>query len=90
MESFINGDLVALLGEVACAGEAGGAGSYDGNAVAVGRSDFGSFGAVGIVPVGNESFKPADADGFALDAAYALGFALGFLGAYPAANSGEG
>ena len=43
-----------------------------------------------IVPVGGEALQPADTDGFALDAAHALAFALAFLGAYPAAHSGQG
>ena len=42
-----------------------------------------------IVPVSNKALEPADTDGFALDAADALALALGFLGAYTAADCGE-
>ena len=42
------------------------------------------------VVVGHEALQPADAHALALDAADALGFALLLLGAYTAADSGQG
>ena len=89
VQSFVNGDFIALLGKVARAGKAGGAGTYNCNAVAVGRRSFGSFGGMSVMPIGNKAFKSADADGFAFDAANALAFALEFLRTYPAADCGQ-
>ena len=62
MERFKNGDIVALLGKVARAGEAAGAGADDRDLVAVGRGLGGRFLDIGIVPVGDKAPEAADAD----------------------------
>ena len=85
VERFKNGDIVALLGKVARAGEAAGAGADDRDLVAVGR-----FLHVCIVPVGDKALEAADADRLALDAADALRFALRLLRADAAADGGQG
>ena len=90
VERFKNGDIVALLGKVARAGEAAGAGTNDRDLVAVGRGLGGRFLHVCIVPVGDKTLEAADADGLALDAADALRFALRLLRADAAADGGQG
>ena len=79
MQRLVNRDGVAHLGQVAGDGQTGGAGADDRDLVAVRGRLFGRGGVVLTVPVGNEPLQPADADGFALDAADALALALGFL-----------
>src|SRR5699024_10372558 len=79
MQRLVNRDGVAHLGQVAGDGQTGGACADDRDLVAVRGRLFGRGGVVLTVPVGNEPLQPADADGFALDAADALALALGFL-----------
>ncbi len=85
-----HGDVVALLGKVARAGEAAGAGADDSDLVAVGRGLGGRLLDVRVVPVGDKALKAADADRLALDAADALRLALRLLRAHTAADGGQG
>ena len=89
MQGLIDRDLIALPGQVAGAGEAGGAGADDGHLVAVGGGANGLLGGVGVVPVGDEALEAADAHGLVLDAADAFALALGLLGADAAAHGGQ-
>ncbi len=85
-------DVVALLHEVARAGEAARAGADDSDLVAVGRRHDGAgAGVVGVlhVVVGHEALQTADADRLALDAADAVLLALALLGADTAADGGQ-
>ena len=66
MEGLEHGDVIALPGQVARAGEARRAGAHHGDTVAVGSGLFRSLGAVGVVPVGHEPLQTADAHGIAL------------------------
>ena len=91
MESFVNGDVVAHLSQVARAGQTRGAGADDRDAVAVG------FGDLDLVldflihmVVRDEALKTANADALALDAAHALRFALLLLRADAAADGRQG
>ena len=86
VERFKNGDVVALLGKVARAGETAGAGADDRDLVAVGNGLCGGLLDVCVVPVGNKALEAADADRLALDAADALRFALRLLRAHTAAD----
>ena len=89
MQSFENGDLIALLGQIAGASQAGGTGANDGNSVAIALRTNRLFGAEGVVPVSNKALQTANANGFALDAANTLGLTLSLLGANTAANCGQ-
>ena len=86
MQGFVDGDLVAHLGQVAGGGQAGRPGADHRDLAAVG----GRLGRRGVhmfpVPVGHEPLQPADADGFALDAPDALALALILLRADAAAD----
>ena len=90
MQGLVHGDIVALLGQVAGAGEAGRAGADHGYLMAVRPGLFGGLGAVGVVPVGHKAFQTADTHGLALLAPDAVHLALGLLGAHTAAHSGQG
>ena len=90
VEVLIDGHVVAELGQVARAGEAGRAGADDGDAVAVRGDLLGHLVGVLAVPVGDEALQTADADGLALDAAHALALALLLLRADAAADGGQG
>ena len=90
VEVLIDGHVVAELGQVARAGEAGRAGADDRDAVAVGGDLLGHLVGVFAVPVGDEALQTADADGLALDAAHALALALLLLRADTAADGGQG
>jgi hypothetical protein len=89
MESLVNGDGVACLGKIACAGQTCRAGTNNCHLVTVGFGLHGSFGSVLVVVIGNKTLQTADAYGLALDAADALGLTLGFLRANTTANCGE-
>ena len=88
MEGFKDGDGIAQLGQVSRAGKSGGAGAYDGDAVAVGGGSLHGGLGVGVVPVGHEALQAADGHGLALDAADTLGLALVLLGADAPADGG--
>ena len=90
MEGLEHGDVIALPGQVARAGQARGAGADDSDTVTVGGGLFRSLGAVGVVPVGDKPLQTADAHGVALLAPDAVHLALGLLGAHPAADGGQG
>ena len=89
VQSFENGNSVATLCQVACAGQRCGTGANNSNLVAVGFGlyNFNCF--LSVVVVSYETFDAADCNGFALDAAVAELFALVFLGADTAANCGQ-
>ena len=90
MQRLKHGDLIALFGQVAGAGQARRAGTHDGHLVAVGLGLGGSLGAVGVVPVGHKTLQTADTHGVALLAADAVHLALGLLRADAAAHGGQG
>ena len=90
MQRLEHRDLIALLGQVAGAGQACGAGADHSHLVAVGGGDRRGLGAVGVVPVGHKALQPADAHGVALLAADAVHLALALLGTHAAAHSGQG
>ena len=90
MQSLIDGDLVAQLGQVACSGQTGRACTDDGDLVAVPLGHDGCGVHVLAVPVGDEALQAADAHGLVLDAAGALALALALLRADTAADSGQG
>ena len=85
-----HGDVIALLGQITRAGQAGGAGADDGDLVAVARGLGSGLGGVGVVPVGDEALETADADGLALLAAHAMHLALALLRTDTAADGGQG
>ena len=91
VECFKDGDVVAHLTQITCAGEAGRAGADDRDAVTVG------FGGLDLVlyflvhvVVGDKALEAADADALALNAANALTLALFLLRANTAADSRQG
>ena len=90
MQRLKHRDLIALLGQVAGAGQARGAGADDRHLVAVALRLGSGLGAVGVVPVGHEALQTADAHGIALLAADAVHLALALLGTYTAAHGGQG
>ena len=86
-----DGNGVALLGQVAGAGQAGGAGAHHGDLVRRWKRAFSGHGVhVLPVPVGHKPLQAADGHGFALDAPNALALALALLGADPAGQGGQG
>ena len=86
MEGLEDGDLVALLGKVASAGQARRASADDGYLVAVGFRFYNLVLAVLHIPVSRKALQTADGNRLALDAAHALGFTLGLLRTYTAAD----
>ena len=86
MEGFENGDVIAHLSEVACAGKACRTGAYDADFLAVLFWQSSGLLFLGTVPVCNEAFETADGNGFAFDAEDAFAFALVFLWADAAAD----
>ena len=90
MQGLVHGDLVPLPGQVAGAGQAGGAGADDRNLVAIGGGLHRLLGGVGVVPVGYEPLQTADAHALVLNAPHTFALALCFLGADPAAHGGQG
>ena len=90
MQRLEHRDLIALLGQIAGAGQARGAGTDDSHLVAVGGGLGGRLGAVGVVPVGHKALQTADTHGIALLAADAVHFALALLRAHTAAHGGQG
>ena len=89
MQSLEDGDVIALSGQLAGAGQAGRAGTDDSHAVAVGGSGLQVGDAVVAGPVGDEALQTADGDRLALDAADALALALALLGADTAGDGGQ-
>ncbi len=90
MQRLKNGDLVALLGQIAGAGQTGRAGAHHGHLDAVGGHLLRHGVDVFPIPVGHEPLQTADGHGLALNAPDALTFALGLLGADPAGQGGQG
>ena len=90
MQRLKHGNLIALLGQVAGAGQTGRAGTHDSHLVAVGLGLGGSLGAVGVVPVGHKALQTTDTYGIALLAADAVHLALALLRADAAAHGGQG
>ena len=89
MKRLEDGDIVALLGEVARAGQAARAGADNRDLMAVRDGLGGGLLHVGVVPVGNKAFEAANADRLTLDAADALALALRLLRADAAADGGQ-
>ena len=89
VQAFVDGDLVAQLGQIARDGQAGGTSADDSDLVAIGRRGGGLAMYVVAVPVGDKALQAANADGLALDAADALAFALVLLRADAAADGGQ-
>ena len=89
MQRLIHGDLIALLGQIACAGQTRRAGAHHGHLVTVGGGHGGCFGGMGVVPVGHKALQTADTHGLALHTADAVLLALGLLGADTAADGGQ-
>ena len=90
MQRLEHRDLIALLGQVAGAGQTRRAGADDSHLVAVGGGLGRRLGAVGVVPVGHKPLQTADTHGVALLAADAVHLALALLRAYAAAHGGQG
>ena len=90
MQGFVDGDIVAHLGQIARTGQARGAGADDGDPVTVGFGLDGSRGAVLIVEIRHKALQTADADRIALDAAHTVLLALALLRAHTAADGGKG
>ena len=89
MECLEDSHFIAEESQVARAGQAGGAGADDGDAVSVVFRLFGKLRAVLHVPVGDKPLETADTDGFALYRTDAALFALGLLRTYTAADGRE-
>ena len=89
MQGFKNGDLIALLGQLARTGQAGGAGANDGNLDAVALGLLGHLVDILAIPVGDKALQPADGDRLALHAAHALALTLGLLRADTAGQGGQ-
>ena len=90
VQGLENGDLVALLGQIAGAGQAGRAGTDNGHLHAVGGGLLGLGVHVLPVPVGNKALQTADGHRLALNTPDALALALALLGADTAGQSGQG
>ena len=86
MQRLVHGDIVALLGQIACAGQARRAGTHHSHLVAIGLGLFGDLGAVSVVPVGHEPLQTADPHGLALLTADTVHLALALLGTHTAAH----
>ena len=84
-EGLEDRDLIAVAGELAGAGDAGGAGTHDGDLLAVGRLDLGVMGELGGV-VAEEALELADGDGAVLVVEDAVALALVLLRAHAAAD----
>ena len=90
VQGFVDRDLIAQLGEVACGGQTGRACADDGDLVAVGRRHDGGSVDIFTVPVGHEALQTANANGLVLDSAGTLALALALLRADAAADGGQG
>ena len=89
VQSLVDGDLVAELGQIARDGQAGRACADNSDLVAIGRGGGGLGMYVVAVPISDKALQAANADGLALDAADALAFALVLLRADTAADGGQ-
>ncbi len=94
MESLEDGDLISLTGQVAGAGKSRRAGAYNSHLMAVGLGGLGKFLVLimvtKVVVVGHKTLQASYSHGLALNTADTFGLALGFLGADPAADGGQG
>lgn len=90
VESLENSYLVACLGEIARTGKTGRTGTDNSDLLAVGLGLNYLALEVCIVIVRSKSLKTADTYRLALDASYALAFALVLLGTNTSADSGKG
>ena len=89
VQGFKNGDLIALLGQLARTGQAGGAGADDGDLDAVALGLLGHLVDILAIPVGDKALQPADGDRLALHAAHTLALTLGLLRADTAGQGGQ-
>ena len=90
MQGLENGHVIALLGQVAGAGQTGRAGTDHGHLLAVGLRLGGHLVDVLPIPVGHEPLQTADGHRLALHAADALALALALLGAHTAGQGRQG
>jgi len=86
MQCLEHGDVIALLGQVAGAGQAGRAGTHHRHLMAVGSGLLGCGGGIRVVPVRHKTLQPADAHGLAVQAPDAVLLALALLRTHPAAH----
>ena len=90
MEGLKDGDLIAETGQLAGAGQAGGAGADDRYLVTVAGDSLDLFVvAPEVGPVRNKALDAADSDGLTLDAPDAHTLALGLLGTDTARDGGQ-
>ena len=89
VQGFENSDVITHAGQITCAGEAGGAGTDDGDLFALGGCIGGGFDAHGAGGIRHIALQLADGDGLSLDTADADAFALALLRTYTAADSGQ-
>ena len=87
-EGLEHRDVVAVLGKLAGAGDAGRAGAHHGDLLAVGRLDLGLARKLAGI-VAEEALELADCDGLALLVEDAVALALVLLRAHAAADGGE-
>ena len=90
MQGLKHGDLIALLGQVACAGQARRAGTDDRHLMTVGSRLGSGFRAVGVVPVSHKALQTADTHRLALLTADAVHLTLALLRADAAAHGRQG
>ena len=87
VQGLEDGDLVALLDQVAGRAQAGRSAAHDGHLLAGGRGDLGQADLARLaLVVGHEPLEVADAQGLELVAQDAAALALGLLGADPAGD----
>ncbi len=89
VQRFKDGDLIALLGKIARAGQPRRAGADDGDLMPVGGGLFGFFRALRVMGIRHKPLQTADGHRLALDAAHALALALALLRADAAADGGQ-
>ncbi len=89
MQGLEDRDLVALPGQVARAGEAGGTRADHSHLVAVGLGLGGRFGDMLVVPVGGKALEPTDTHRLKPHPQGAFALALGLLRADAAADGGQ-
>ena len=89
MQSFEDGDLIALFGQIARACQTGGTRTDDSNFMTVRLGHFRFADIILVVVVSHKAFKPAYADGLKLYAERTFAFALSLLRADPAAHRGQ-
>ncbi len=90
VEGLEDGDLVAVLGQIAGAGQAGGAGAHHRHLDAIGLGLLRHGVDVLPVPIGHKALQPTDGHRLALDGPDAPGLTLALLRADTTADAGQG